>query len=85
MRNAAQSERIVEPCRWPTFESVGENLREARAAVKVARDVAENAVGKATMTIKRHPLRYVSAALGAGVIAGALVGFGTGWAAGRRC
>lgn len=81
---AAHAERTAEPCRWPAVESVGENLRQARHAVDEARHAAEDAIGDATMKIRRHPLRSIGAAVVAGAIAGALVGFGAGWFAGRR-
>jgi ElaB/YqjD/DUF883 family membrane-anchored ribosome-binding protein len=76
---------MTEPCRWPTIESVEENLRQAREAVNTARHAAEDAMGEATQDIRRHPLRAVGAAAIAGLFAGAFVGFGAGWFARKRC
>ena len=85
MPTAAQAERMAEPCRWPTIESVEENLRQARHAVNTARHATEEAMGEAAQNIRRHPLRVVGAAAMVGVFAGALVGFGVGRFARTRC
>jgi ElaB/YqjD/DUF883 family membrane-anchored ribosome-binding protein len=85
MRTAAEAARTAEPCRWPTIESVEENLRRAREAVNTARHAAKDATGEATQNIRRHPIRAVGAAAIAGLFAGALVGFGAGWCARKRC
>jgi ElaB/YqjD/DUF883 family membrane-anchored ribosome-binding protein len=85
MPTAAQAARTAEPCRWPTIESVEDNLRQARQAVNTARHAAQDAMGEATQNIRRHPLRAVGAAAVVGVVAGALVGFGVGWCARTRC
>jgi len=85
MPTAAHAARTAEPCRWPTIESVEENLRQARQAVNTARHAAQDAMGEATQNIRRHPLRAVGAAATAGLFAGVLVGFGAGWCARKRC
>jgi ElaB/YqjD/DUF883 family membrane-anchored ribosome-binding protein len=85
MPTVAQAARTAEPCRWPTIESVEENLRQARQALNTARHAAEDAIGEATQDIMRHPLRAVGAAALAGLFAGTLVGFGAGWFARKRC
>jgi ElaB/YqjD/DUF883 family membrane-anchored ribosome-binding protein len=85
MPTVAEAARPAEWRRWPTIESVEENLRQARQAVDTARHAAEDAIGEATQDIRRHPLRAVGAAAIAGLCAGALVGFGVGWVAQKRC
>ncbi len=85
MPTAAQAARTAEPCRWPTIESVEENLRQARHAVNTARHATEDAMGEAAQNIRRHPLRAVGVAAVVGVVAGALVGFGVGRFARTRC
>lgn len=85
MPTVAEAARTAEPRRWPTIESVEANLRQARQAVDTARHAAEDAIGEATQDIRRHPLRAVGGAAIAGLFAGALVGFGVGWVARKRC
>ena len=85
MPTVARAARTAEPCRWPTIESVEQDLRQARDAMNTARHAAENAMGKAAQNIKRHPLRAVGAAAMVGVFAGVLVGLGAGWLARKRC
>ena len=85
MPTAAEAARPAEPCRCPTIESVEENLRRAREAVNTARHAAKDAMGEAAQRIRRHPLRTVGGAAMVGVFAGALVGFGVGWCARKRC
>ena len=85
MPSATEAARMAEPCRWPTIESVEENLRQARQAVNTVRHAAEDAMGEAAQRIRRHPLSSVGGAAIAGVFAGALVGFGAGWCARKRC
>lgn len=85
MPTVAEAARTSAPCRWPTIESVEENLRHVRDAMSTARHAAGNAVGDAAQRIRRHPLRTVGGAAMVGVFAGALVGFGVGWLARKRC
>ena len=85
MPTAAEAARTAEPCRWPTIESVEEDLRRARDAVNTARHAAKDAIGESTQNIRRHPIRAVGAGAIAGLFAGALVGFGAGWFARKRC
>ena len=84
MATATQSARTTEPCRWPTMESVDENLRQARRVVNTARHVAEDVVAEAELTIRRHPLQSVGAAAAVGAIVGGLIGFGAVWFARTR-
>lgn len=85
MPTVAEAARTAEPCRWPTIESVEKNVRQAREAVNTARHAAEDAMGEAAQRVRRHPLRAVGGAAVVGVFAGALVGFGAGWFARKRC
>ena len=64
MPTVARAARTAEPCRWPTIESVEENLRQARQAVNTARHAAEDAMGEAAQRIRRHPLRTVCGSTG---------------------
>jgi ElaB/YqjD/DUF883 family membrane-anchored ribosome-binding protein len=84
MRTTAQAERTTEPCRWPTIESVEENLRQARRVVNTARHAAEGAAGEAELNIRRYPLQAVGAAIVVGVVVGSAFGFGVGWFARTR-
>ena len=84
MPTVAEAARTAEPCRWPTLESVEENLRQAREAANSARHAAEDAMGEAAQNIRRHPLRVVGATAIAGVFVGVLIGFGAGWFVARK-
>jgi len=84
MATTTHAQRATEACRWPTMESVEENLRQARRVVDTARHAAEQAVTDTELNIRRFPLQAVGAATVAGMIAGVLVGFGAGWLAGSR-
>jgi ElaB/YqjD/DUF883 family membrane-anchored ribosome-binding protein len=79
MATATQSEKMTDPCRWPTMESVEDRLRQARRAANTARHAAEDAASEAALNIRRHPLTAVGAAAAVGALAGGLVGFGAGW------
>ena len=84
MASTIRAERTTEPTRWPTMESVEENLRQARRVVDTARHAAAAAASEAESNIRRHPLRAVGAAGVLGVIGGGLIGFGAGWFARTR-
>jgi ElaB/YqjD/DUF883 family membrane-anchored ribosome-binding protein len=73
-----------EPCAWPVFESVKENVRGAQRAIGAARQATEPFAADAVLKVRRHPLRAVGIATIAGAIAGSLVGFGFGWFARTR-
>lgn len=78
MATATQSERAIESCRWPTMESVEEDLRRARRVVNTARHAAEDAVAEAALNVRRHPLQSVGGAAVIGAIVGGVLGFGAG-------
>ena len=79
IRLGAISESLREPWASPTFESMRENLRDARRKVTAARYAAEDFAADAALNVRRHPLRAVSVAMFTGAVVGSLVGFGTGW------
>ena len=84
MAMTSETERVPEPCAWPTKETLAENLREVRRAATTARYAAEDAVGEAALNIRRHPFRAVATAAVIAGIAGVLIGFGSWWFARRR-
>jgi ElaB/YqjD/DUF883 family membrane-anchored ribosome-binding protein len=66
-------------CAWTTTrEDVQEHLRQARRAVTDARHASEDAVGGVALQIRRHPLTAVSAAAGAGIVVGGVLGLALG-------
>jgi ElaB/YqjD/DUF883 family membrane-anchored ribosome-binding protein len=84
MAITTQAQRTIEPPRWPTIESVEENLRQTRRLAKTARHAAEDAVGEAALKVRRHPLQAVGAAVAVGIAVGGVFGFGAGWFARAR-
>ena len=70
--------------RWPTRETLEENIREVRRAASTARHAAEDAVAEAARNISQHPLRSVAGVAVAAGVAGVLFGFGVGWFAHNR-
>lgn len=71
---------VAEAQRWPAFEALEENLRDARRVAAKTRHAAEDAAGEAVLTIRRHPVRAVGVAAVAGTIIGAALGFAAAWA-----
>ena len=84
MATATQTERMIEPGRWPTREALEENLREVRRVATTAHHAVEDAVAEAALNIRRHPLRAVAGTAVVAGVAGLLVGFGAGWFARMR-
>ena len=70
--------------RWPTRETLEENIRDVRRAASTARHAAEDAVAEAAQNIRRHPLRSVAGVAVAAGVAGVLFGFGVGWFTRKR-
>jgi ElaB/YqjD/DUF883 family membrane-anchored ribosome-binding protein len=70
---------LGEPCAWPTRESVENAVRTARRAVHGARAATEDFVAGASLEVRRHPLTAVGFATTAGLVAGCVFGFATGW------
>lgn len=81
IRSGVMAESPSEPCAWPTFESIGEGVRDARRAAVAARHVAEDLADDAVLRIRKHPLRAVGIAMAAGAVAGSVAGFSLGWLA----
>jgi ElaB/YqjD/DUF883 family membrane-anchored ribosome-binding protein len=84
MATATQTERVTEPCCWPTREALEQNLREVRRVATTTRHAAEDSVAEAALNIRRHPLRAVGGAAVVAGMAGVLIGFGAGWFARAR-
>ena len=84
MATTDRVKQAFESCNWPTAESVGEHLRDARRAVNEVRHAAEEVSEEAAHNIRRHPLTAVGAAAAVGVIAGLVIGFGAARFARRR-
>jgi len=61
------------------MESVEENLRQARQVIERARHAAQHAVADAELNVRRNPFFAVGAGAIAGVVVGGLLGFGVGW------
>jgi ElaB/YqjD/DUF883 family membrane-anchored ribosome-binding protein len=68
-----------EAYRWPTLDTLEENLRTARRAAVAARHATEDAAAATAVTIRKHPLSAVGVAVAAGVLLGAAAGFCAGW------
>ena len=79
IRLGAISESLKMPWTWPTFESMRENLRDARRKVAAARYATEDFAADAALKVRRHPLSAVSLAMATGAVVGSLAGFGTRW------
>jgi hypothetical protein len=81
-----QAERIVgrTACDWPTLDTVGEVVRDARKTIADVRDASKNAVERLELTARRRPLAAVGVAAAAGFVAGGVVAFTLGWFAARR-
>lgn len=62
----------------PVLGGVEENMREARQAILHGRHAAEGVIAETVLLVRRHPLRALVFAVGAGAIAGCLVGFSLG-------
>ena len=59
----------------PALKALEENVRQVRRAVVHGRHAAEDMAAGAALRVRRHPLGTVAAALGAGLLAGAVTGF----------
>ena len=67
----------------PAFESLEQNVRDARRAMAHGRRVADDFVDGATLQVRRHPLSSTAFAATAGMLAGCVMGFALGWKAGH--
>lgn len=79
MFTATETRTAGERCRWPSMESIEENVRQARQVIENARRTAASAMAEAELEVRREPLRAFGAAMMAGVMCGAVCGFGAGW------
>jgi hypothetical protein len=74
MRVEAITERLA-----PALDTFDETIRRGRRLIIRSRHAAEDVVTDATRRIRRQPLRAAMIAVGAGALAGGLIGFGLGW------
>lgn len=79
IRSGVMTESPGDPCAWPIFESVKDNVRGAQRAIGAARHATEPLAADAVLKVRQHPLRAVGIAIVAGAVAGSFVGFGLGW------
>jgi ElaB/YqjD/DUF883 family membrane-anchored ribosome-binding protein len=63
----------------PVLDRLDETIRQGRRVIVRGRHAAEDATAAATLKIRRHPVSAVTIAAGAGIVLGAVVGFGLGW------
>ena len=68
----------------PVRAAVEENVRDLRRAVVAGRHAVEDVAADATIQVRRHPLRWLGIAVGAGTLFGCLVGFTVGRCGGSR-
>lgn len=69
----------------PALESLEENVRTARRAIRKGRHAAEDVVAGATQEVRRRPLISVAMAGVTGALVGSAVGFVVGWWAQSAC
>jgi hypothetical protein len=84
IRSGVMTETPGDPCAWPVFESVKDNVRGSQRAIGAARHVTESLAADAVLKVREHPLRAAGIAIVAGAVAGSFVGFGLGWFARTR-
>jgi hypothetical protein len=75
---------VGDACNWPTLDSVGEMMREARNAVADVRNVTTDAAEHIELAARRRPLAAMGVAAAAGFVAGGVLAFALGWFAVRR-
>lgn len=63
----------------PVLKGLEENMREAKRAILHGRRTAEDLVAAGALQVRRHPMRALAVAVGAGAFAGCLIGFAIGW------
>lgn len=79
-----EMKKTLEPCAWPTLESVDQAMRNARRAARRARAATEDVVAGTTLEVRRHPLTAVGLAATAGIVTGCAFGFAAAWLWRRR-
>lgn len=62
----------------PVLEGLEGNIRDAGRAILQGRHAAEGAIRDTVLSVRRHSLRALAFAAGAGALAGCLVGFTLG-------
>lgn len=68
----------------PAWESLEQNVREARRAVARGRRAAEDYADEAALQVRRHPLSALGIAVTTGILAGCVMGFLMGRRGGHR-
>lgn len=76
---AASAVEAVKERLTPALDKLDETMRQGRQVIVRGQHAAEDAAAAATLRIRRRPLSAIMVAAGAGVLIGALVGFGLGW------
>jgi len=67
-------ERLV-----PALDTLEETVRQGRRMLIRGQHAAEDVAAGAVLRVRRRPLSAITAAVGAGALAGAVVGFALGW------
>jgi ElaB/YqjD/DUF883 family membrane-anchored ribosome-binding protein len=62
----------------PALATCEDNVREARRVIVNGRHAAEDFVAETALQVRRHPLRAIVFAAGAGALVGSLIGFALG-------
>lgn len=76
---AATAAEAIKERLAPALDTLDETMRQGRRVIARGQRAVEDAADEAVLTIRRRPLSAVMVAAGAGVLAGALIGFGLGW------
>ena len=69
----------------PIADKVEENVRQVRRALVQGRHAAEDAFAEAELQVRRHPRTAVVLAIGAGALAGCVIGFAIGRTLQKKC
>jgi ElaB/YqjD/DUF883 family membrane-anchored ribosome-binding protein len=68
----------------PALESLDQDLRNARRAIRQGRRMSQDAVDDASLRVRQRPLTSVALAAAIGALAGCLIGLAFGRRARRR-
>jgi len=84
MTGAMLPREILKERLGPALEALDRNVRGARRAVHNGRYAMEDLVAETTHHVRRHPLRTLALAAGAGVLGGCLIGLAIARSVTRR-
>jgi ElaB/YqjD/DUF883 family membrane-anchored ribosome-binding protein len=76
----AESSKHIDQAKAVVNDACDDFIRKSKRAVKAGRGAAEDLVGHAEHTVKRHP----KSAVATGVMTGIIVGFCLGWVLASR-